>query len=99
MRTLDRRGAGGFDPSCRLIDGDENGQIDLNAADDGGGFAVLNHTGGVNSAGEIVAVGFGNQGPTGELGLGDLEGGSGDVTCQSIGFGAVQGRDRLRAAS
>ncbi|MEZ5122379.1 MAG: hypothetical protein R2736_12515 [Solirubrobacterales bacterium] len=83
-------GVRGFGDRQRLIDGDDNGQISLDAAADGGGFAVLNHTGGINSPGQIVAAGFGNQGPTSALGLGGLQGGSGaaNVSCQRVRFGS-----------
>lgn len=80
----------GFGPQRRLIDGQRNGQIELGAADDGGGFAVLNHTAGVVGAGQIVAVGFGNQASTGRNGLGDLPPGEAPITnvsCQKVGFG------------
>src|SRR6185436_11322521 len=72
------------------IDGMSNGQIDVAATSDGGGFTVLNHTGGVVGAGEIYAVGFGNQAATGKPGLGGLDGGAGPITnvqCQKVGFG------------
>jgi hypothetical protein len=71
----------------RLITGADNGQINLAAAPDGGGFTVLNHTGGVNSPGQIVAAGFGTQAPTGNLGLGAIRGGEGNVACQKVKFG------------
>lgn len=80
-------GAGGFSSAQTLLDGDQNGQIALDAAADGGGFAVVNHTGGINSPGEIRAIGFGSQGPTGQPGLGAIPGG-GNVSCQSVGFGS-----------
>ena len=50
LRTS-KAGASGFEPAQRLIGGDGNGQIELDAYRDGGGFSVLNHTGGVNSPG------------------------------------------------
>jgi hypothetical protein len=81
---------GTFTPAQRLIDGMGNGQIDVAATADGGGFTVLNHTAGVVGAGEIYAVGFGNQAATGKPGLGGLEGGAGPITnvqCQKVGFG------------
>ncbi len=86
LRTS-KAGASGFEPAQRLIAGNGNGQISLDAYRDGGGFSVLNHTGGVNSAGQIVAVGFGNQAATGRRGIANVPGGAGDVTCQRVGFG------------
>jgi len=90
-------GASGLGPAQRLIDGTGNGQISLAAAADGGGFALVNHTGGVNSPGQIVAVGFGTRVATGQPGLGGIAGGAGGATsCQQVRFGnftidAVQG--------
>jgi hypothetical protein len=82
-------GASGLGPAQRLIDGAANGQIALGAAADGGGFALLNHTGGVTSPGQIVAVGFGTRAATGQLGLGGLAGGAGGATsCQQVRFGS-----------
>jgi hypothetical protein len=81
---------GAFAPAQKLIDGDNNGQIDVGATSDGGGFTVLNKTGGVLSPGELYAVGFGNQAATGKAGLGDIAGGEGpvtNVTCQKVAFG------------
>ncbi len=81
-------GAAGFGAQQRLADGDSNGQIELDATADGGGFAVLNHTGFVNSPGQLLAVGFGKQNPTGLPGIGGLAGGgASNVSCQQIGFG------------
>lgn len=86
-----RNQAGGsFTPPERLNDGTSNGQIDIAATGDGGGFTVLNHTGGVTGAGEVWAYGFGNQAATGKPGLGDIAGGQGplsNVQCQKVGFG------------
>jgi hypothetical protein len=78
-----------FGPGQRLIDGAANGQIELDAAADGGGFAALNHTGGINSEGQIVAAGFGRQAATGRPGLGGVPGGSGRLgsSCQKLDFG------------
>jgi hypothetical protein len=83
-------GPAGFGAPQRLIDGLANGQINLAATADGGGFAVLNHTGSINSEGQIIAAGFGPQAATGKPGLGGLAGGAGrlDTTCQKINFGA-----------
>jgi hypothetical protein len=78
-----------FAPAQRLIRGDANGQIDLTGTQDGGGFAVFNHTGFVNGHGEVVAAGFGNQGDNGRRGLGDIQGGgTAGTTCQQVKFGA-----------
>jgi hypothetical protein len=66
-------GASGLAPAQRLIDGAGNGQIALGAAADGGGFALFNHTGGVSSPGQIVAVGFGTRAATGRPGLGGAD--------------------------
>ncbi|HYH59750.1 MAG TPA: hypothetical protein VD790_11100 [Thermoleophilaceae bacterium] len=85
-------GGGGrpvFDDARRLIRGIANGQIDLAGTDDGGGFAVFNHTGGVVNFGEIVAAGFGNQTDNGKKGLGAIPGGGqSGTTCQTVKFGA-----------
>jgi hypothetical protein len=83
-------GPAGFGTPRRLIDGVANGQINLAATADGGGFAVLNHTGSINSEGQLIAAGFGSQAATGKPGLGGLAGGSGrlDSTCQKVNFGA-----------
>jgi hypothetical protein len=82
-------GAAGLGPAQRLVDGMSNGQISLAATGDGGGYAVFNHTGGINSPGQIVAVGFGTRAATGHLGLGDIPGGAGGATsCQQIRFGS-----------
>jgi len=78
-----------FAPAQRVIRGIANGQIDLTGTEDGGGFAVFNHTGGVVDHGEIVAGGFGNQAPNGRQGLGDIPGGGASgTTCQQVKFGA-----------
>jgi hypothetical protein len=80
-----------FDDQQTLADGFTNGQIALDATNDGGGFVGFNHTGGVNSEGQVQAVGFGSQGATGQPGLGDLPGGSGggtDETCRRAKFGS-----------
>lgn len=78
-----------FEPAQRHIRGTENGQIDLAAARDGGGFTAFNHTGGVVSHGEIMAGGFGNQTPNGQRGLGDVPGGGASgTTCQKVKFGS-----------
>ena len=70
--------------------GAANGQLALAATGDGGGFAVLNHTGGVNAPGEIVASGFGNPVPTGTRGLGNQPGGgSTGSSCTKVDFGAI----------
>ena len=82
-------GAGGFGSEQRLIDGDLNGQIELDATTDGGGFAVLNHTGGINSVGQLVAIGVGKTTPTGLPGIADLPGGGApNVSGQQVNFGA-----------
>ena len=92
LRTAGATTGGGnpsFEPPRRLITGIANGQIDLAATSDGGGFAVFNHTGGCCGHGEIVAGGFGNQVATGKPGLGDLAGGGASgTTCQQVKFGA-----------
>lgn len=63
--------------------------IDLGAAHDGGGFALY-----VGDGRTVAAVPFGNQGPTGRRGLGNLPGAGADPdtvsTCQEIAYGAVQ---------
>jgi len=69
-------------------------QLALGSAFDGGGFATWIRDGtGAFGTGTLQAVPFGNQGPTGKLGLGDLAGGSQDPdvveSCQRIAFGIV----------
>ena len=78
-----------FQPAQRWIRGVANGQIDIAATTDGGGFTAFNHTGGVVDHGEIMAAGFGNQAPNGNRGLGDVPGGGASgTTCQKVKFGA-----------
>ena len=80
-----------FASARRLSSGQMNGQIDLAATHDGGGFTVFNHTGGCCDHGEIVAAGFGNQAPNGKQGLGDIPGGGSQgsgTTCQQVKFGS-----------
>lgn len=76
-----------------LLRGANAGQTALGAAADGGGFAAINTTGGINSPGPIAAVAFGASGATGRKGLGGLTGGSGDQSatsgCQRLTFGSV----------
>lgn len=66
---------------------------DLSAAADGGGFSVVWESSS-GQPGPILALPFGNRGPTSRAGLGGLAGGSlppGVVeTCQQISFGAVR---------
>jgi hypothetical protein len=83
-------GPGGFAEAQTLADGNDNGQIELDATSDGGGFAVFNHTGQLTDPGQIVAVGFGRSAPTQVAGLGGIEGGGGDVEGNSVGFGAFR---------
>src|SRR5690606_11733571 len=79
LRTGTAGGAGGpsFGPEQTLVPGADAGQFSIAAAADGGGFVALNRTGGVNSPGQIQAVGFGTLRATNAPGLGGLEGGSG----------------------
>lgn len=87
--------AGALGAARRLVAGRDNGQIALAAAADGGGFAVLNHTGGVNAAGQILATGFGNLDPTNQLGLGQLPGtGATGKRCDTVDFGSFDIRAR-----
>lgn len=89
-RPRARAAVGTFGAPQLLVPGASNGQISLSATSDGGGFAVLNHTGGVNGPGQIVATGFGAPTSTGHRGLGNLRGGSSnDTGCQKIDFGKV----------
>jgi len=85
-------GGASFAPAQQLVRGNDIGQIQLGAAADGGGFAVLNRTGFVNSEGEIDAAGFGNQAATGKPGIADLPGGGGIVpsgsSCGELKFGS-----------
>jgi len=67
--------------------------LDMAAAPDGGGFAVMVRSHG-RGTGTILAAPFGNQLPTGVPGLGSL-GGDGvdpdiETTCQEINFGDVR---------
>ena len=88
VQRLAAAGSLSFGEAERLIDGQQNGQIAIGAAFDGGGFTVLNHTGGCCGGGEIVAASFGNPAPTGRPGLGSVPGGGlENVTCQSVKFG------------
>lgn len=80
---------GAFGPAQTLIAGAENGQIALAATGDGGGFAVVNHTGGINAAGQIVATAFGAPGATNKPGLGQLPGGAATgKRCDTVAFGS-----------
>ncbi len=90
-----RTGPGGtaLGGSQLLLAGDANGQLELSAAQDGGGFLVANRTGGVNTPGEIVATAFGTRASTGQPGIKGLPGGSDpSVTqaCEQTRFGAVR---------
>ncbi|WP_354701531.1 hypothetical protein [Paraconexibacter sp. AEG42_29] len=82
--------AGIFGPAQTLLAGRDAGQIALAAARDGGGFAVMNRTGGVNQVGEIVATGFGTSVPTGLPGIADIPGGGTPTgkSCETIDFGS-----------
>jgi len=66
--------------------------LDLGAAFDGGGFGVFVRGG--TGSGAVLAAPFGNQQPTGRLGLGSLAGGGADPdtvsTCQRLSFGDVR---------
>ena len=75
-----------------LVTGSANGQIRIGAAADGGGFAVLNHTGGINQYGILYALGFGPRAPTGKRGLAGLPGGGTDAvtSCQTVRFGVAR---------
>src|SRR5207248_2915906 len=69
-------------------------EVDLAATADGGGFATFVRDGpSFFRGGRVQAVPFGNQGPTGKLGLGSLAGGAADPSvvesCQRISFGVV----------
>jgi hypothetical protein len=83
----------GWSQHDRLIGGADNGQLSVGGAGDGGGAAVLNHTGGINGAGEIMAFAFGTRVPTGLPGIAGVPGG-GDTrattSCQQVAFGAVK---------
>lgn len=67
--------------------------LDMAAAPDGGGFAVMIRSQG-RGAGTVLAAPFGNQHPTGVPGLGSLGGDGADpeveTTCQEIKFGDVR---------
>ncbi len=76
-----------------MLPGAAVGQMELAGADDGGGFMIANKTGGITSAGEIVALGYGKRSPTGKPGIANIAGG-GDPsitqTCQETNFGSVK---------
>ncbi len=77
----------------RLIDGRDNGQLSLAAAGDGGGIAVLNHTGGINADGQIVATAYGSRARTGLPGIAGVPGGgdpAASTSCQTVAFGAAR---------
>ncbi len=83
----------GWSGTDRLIGGAQNGQLSVGAASDGGGIAVLNHTGGVNAAGQIVALAYGQRKPTGVPGIAGIPGGgdpAATTSCQQVTFGAVK---------
>ncbi len=92
-------GAAGAKPSFaasqRVTDGDGNGQIALGAAADGGGFVAYNHTGAINSEGQIAVSSFGQPAPTGRPGVADLPGGGvvaggtgTNGSCSELSFGS-----------
>jgi hypothetical protein len=88
LRTAPSPGGLDFAEPQRLADGATNSQINLAAAADSGGFAVFNRSGGCCDPGELAATGFGNPAPTGQPGIGNVEGGGNpNVTCQSVKFG------------
>lgn len=83
----------GWSGTDRLIDGVGNGQLRVGSAGDGGGVAVLNHTGGINGAGQIVAIAYGKRTPTGVPGIAGVPGGgdpAATTTCQQVAFGVVK---------
>ena len=83
----------GWSGTDKLIGGTDNGQLRVGAAGDGGGVAVLNHTGGVNADGEIVALAFGQRRPTGVPGIAGVPGGgdpAASTSCQQVSFGVVK---------
>jgi hypothetical protein len=83
----------GWSGSEQLIAGADNGQLRVGAAGDGGGVVVLNHTGGINGAGEIVALAFGQRKPTGSPGIAGVPGGgdpAATTSCQQVTFGVVK---------
>jgi hypothetical protein len=88
----------GWSGTDRLINGTQNGQLRVGAAGDGGGVAVLNHTGGVNSAGQILALAYGQRRPTGVPGIAGVPGGgdpAATTSCQHVTFGAVNIKGEL----
>ncbi|MDX6663902.1 MAG: hypothetical protein QOG68_108, partial [Solirubrobacteraceae bacterium] len=88
----------GWSNTDRLINGDKNGQLSLGAAGDGGGVAVLNHTGGINQPGQIVALAYGQRRPTGVPGIAGVPGGgdpAATTSCQQVTFGVVKVEGQL----
>ncbi|MFL5844415.1 MAG: hypothetical protein ACJ762_06950 [Solirubrobacteraceae bacterium] len=84
-----------FGGARTIVGGDDNGQIALDAAADGGGFTAYNHTGFVNHEGQVQVGGFGTQIATGKPGIADVAGGGivpGGAgtggTCGELSFGA-----------
>ncbi|MCW3040080.1 MAG: domain containing protein, partial [Solirubrobacterales bacterium] len=83
-----------FGPATTIATGDGNGQLALGAAGDGGGFAIYNHTGGINGEGQLFAGAFGTAAATGDPGIagvpaGVTAGGAGtNGSCQQLGFGS-----------
>lgn len=70
------------------------GQVEIDAAADGGGFTAYVAGGGVVGSGRVEVAPFGNQQATGLPGLGGQPGGGAapgtQVSCQEISYGAVQ---------
>ena len=93
VRVRSSSDGSGWSSSDVLIGGADNGQLRIGAAGDGGGVAVLNHTGGVNQPGEIVALAYGQAKPTGVPGIAGVPGGgdpAATTSCEQVTFGAVK---------
>lgn len=83
----------GWSTPQTLVRGSENGQIRVGAAGDGGGIAVLNHTGGINQPGQILAIAYGSRRPTGMAGIAGVAGGgdpAATTSCDRVTFGVVK---------
>ena len=86
-----------FGSSKLLLAGASNGQLEVGAAADGGGFLVANNTGSITSPGKIVAAAFGKRSPTDQLGIRGVQGG-GDPSITETCQQTISAQSRWRAA-